>query len=51
MITILPVKGIPDVKRGDDIAKLITSSIGKQKLDLQTGDILVIAQKIVSKAE
>ena len=51
MITILPVKGIPDVKRGDDIAQLVTSSLGKQKLDLRTGDILVIAQKIVSKAE
>jgi coenzyme F420-0:L-glutamate ligase/coenzyme F420-1:gamma-L-glutamate ligase len=51
VITILPVKGIPDVKRGDDIAKLITTSLGKQKLILQTGDILVIAQKIVSKAE
>ena len=51
MITILPVKGIPDVKRGDDIAKLITTSLGEQKIDLRMGDILVIAQKIVSKAE
>jgi len=51
VITILPVKGIPDVKRGDDIAMLVTASLGKQKLDLQAGDILVIAQKIVSKAE
>ncbi len=51
MITILPVKGIPDVKKGDDIAKLITTSLGKQKIDLRIGDILVIAQKIVSKAE
>ena len=51
MITILPVKGIPDVKRGDDIAKLITTSLGEQKIDLRIGDIIVIAQKIVSKAE
>lgn len=51
MITILPVKGIPDVKRGDDIAKLVTAGLGKQKIGLRTGDILVIAQKIVSKAE
>ncbi len=51
MITILPVKGLPDVKEGDDIAKLITTSLGKQKIDLRIGDILVIAQKIVSKAE
>lgn len=51
MIAILPVNGIPDVKRGDDIAKLITTSLEKQKNDLRTGDILIIAQKIVSKAE
>ncbi|HLE64810.1 MAG TPA: coenzyme F420-0:L-glutamate ligase [Candidatus Bathyarchaeia archaeon] len=51
MITILPVKGIPDVKKGDDIAKLITTSLGEQKIDLRIGDIIVIAQKIVSKAE
>ncbi len=51
MITILPVKGIPDVKKGNDIAKLITTSLGKQKTGLRVGDIIVIAQKIVSKAE
>ncbi len=51
MITILPVKGLPDVKRGDDIAKLITTSLGRQKTGLRVGDIIVIAQKIVSKAE
>ncbi len=51
MITILPVKGIPDVKKGGDIAKLITTSLGKQRIDLRVGDIIIIAQKIVSKAE
>lgn len=51
MIIILPVRGIPNVKKGDDIAKLITTSLEKQKIDSQKGDILVIAQKIVSKAE
>ena len=51
MLTILPVKGIPDIKRGDDIGKLIASKLEDQGDRFQQGDIVVISQKIVSKAE
>ncbi len=51
MITILPVRGIPDVQRKENIAKLVTTSLMRQKIDLRAGDIIIIAQKIVSKAE
>ncbi len=51
MLTILPVKGLPDVKKGDDLGKLIVSKIRQQGEDVHQGDIVIIAQKIVSKAE
>jgi coenzyme F420-0:L-glutamate ligase / coenzyme F420-1:gamma-L-glutamate ligase len=45
-ITILPVEGIPEVQAGDDLAELIRAAA-----ELQPGDVLVVAQKVVSKAE
>lgn len=45
-IEILPVEGIPEVRDGDDVAELIASHA-----TLHDGDVVVIAQKIVSKAE
>ncbi|MEA2516536.1 MAG: coenzyme F420-0:L-glutamate ligase / coenzyme F420:gamma-L-glutamate ligase [Actinomycetota bacterium] len=46
-VSISPVPGIPEVERGDDIAEL---AIGAGA-DLQEGDVLVVTQKVVSKAE
>lgn len=43
---LLAVEGIPEVDAGDDLPQLIA-----QRADLRPGDILVVAQKIVSKAE
>ncbi len=43
--------GIPQVQPGDDIAALILDALQKSGLTLERGDILVVAQKIVSKAE
>lgn len=51
MLSIIPVKGIPDVNKGDDLARLITRSITASHEKLHHGDILVISQKIVSKSE
>lgn len=45
-IEISGVEGLPEVKRGDDMASLIASHAR-----LEPGDVVVIAQKIVSKAE
>ena len=45
-ITVLPVEGIPEVQAGDDLAGLIRAAA-----ELQPGDVLVVAQKVVSKAE
>jgi coenzyme F420-0:L-glutamate ligase/coenzyme F420-1:gamma-L-glutamate ligase len=50
-ITLSAIEGIPLVSNGDDLARLIASGIEKTGLKLQAGDILVLCQKVVSKAE
>jgi coenzyme F420-0:L-glutamate ligase/coenzyme F420-1:gamma-L-glutamate ligase len=50
-LTLYPLRGLPLVSPGDDLAKLIAETLPKNGLTLQDGDVLVIAQKIVSKAE
>lgn len=45
------IPGMPIVRPGDDIAAMIADRLHAQGESLQAGDILVIAQKIVSKAE
>jgi len=46
VITVLPVEGIPEVHPGQEIADLIVD-----RFELQDGDVVVVTQKIVSKAE
>lgn len=46
VLTLLPVAGLPEVNPGDDLAELITAAA-----ELRDGDIVVVAQKVVSKAE
>src|SRR5713226_4356999 len=43
--------GLPEIQRGDDLSEQITNSARRARIDFENGDILVIAQKIVSKAE
>ena len=46
-----PVPGLPMIRPGDDLAGLIAAALSAARLHLADGDILCIAQKIVSKAE
>jgi coenzyme F420-0:L-glutamate ligase/coenzyme F420-1:gamma-L-glutamate ligase len=48
---IYPVAGIPLVREGDGLADLIYSAISSSGLKIEDGNVLVVAQKIVSKAE
>jgi coenzyme F420-0:L-glutamate ligase/coenzyme F420-1:gamma-L-glutamate ligase len=50
-ITYSAVAGIPLIKPGDDLARIIVDALHAEGLPLQSGDVVVIAQKIVSKAE
>ena len=45
------IKGIPQIVEGDDLAAIIFESLHENWKALKDGDILVLAQKIVSKAE
>jgi coenzyme F420-0:L-glutamate ligase / coenzyme F420-1:gamma-L-glutamate ligase len=45
-IRVIPVAGIPEVHEGDDVAELIAA-----RAELADGDVVVVAQKAVSKAE
>ncbi|MEO5680548.1 MAG: coenzyme F420-0:L-glutamate ligase [Acidimicrobiales bacterium] len=48
MLSIRPVEGLPEVRPGDVLAELIAAAVGP---DLEAGDVLVVTQKVVSKAE
>jgi len=50
-LTFTPLAGIPLIQEGDDLGALILTALQDSRLELKDGDILVIAQKIVSKAE
>lgn len=50
-MTFSAVPGIPLVQPGDDLAGLILEAMARAGMVLQDGDILVVAQKVVSKAE
>jgi coenzyme F420-0:L-glutamate ligase/coenzyme F420-1:gamma-L-glutamate ligase len=50
-LRISALAGIPLVQPGDDIAGLILQGLAASALALQHGDVLVIAQKVISKAE
>lgn len=50
-LTVTGVEGVPLVRPGDDLASLLIAAMEKNGLVPEKGDILVVAQKIVSKAE
>ena len=50
-VQIIAVAGMPEVRPGDDLAALILEAVRGQGVDLEDGDVLVVTQKIVSKAE
>jgi coenzyme F420-0:L-glutamate ligase/coenzyme F420-1:gamma-L-glutamate ligase len=50
-IQVIPVRVLRDVRPGDELHSLILRSLKCNNIVLENGDIIVIAQKIVSKAE
>ena len=45
-MNVLPVTGLPEIREGDDLAAMTA-----ERVELEDGDVLVVAQKVVSKAE
>jgi coenzyme F420-0:L-glutamate ligase / coenzyme F420-1:gamma-L-glutamate ligase len=46
VISIIPVQGLPEIREGDDLAAMVV-----ERIELVEADVLVLAQKAVSKAE
>jgi coenzyme F420-0:L-glutamate ligase/coenzyme F420-1:gamma-L-glutamate ligase len=51
MLTLTPLSNIPLIRQGDNLAEIILKASHTDATQIQDGDILVIAQKVVSKAE
>jgi coenzyme F420-0:L-glutamate ligase/coenzyme F420-1:gamma-L-glutamate ligase len=51
VISLIPLKGIPEVRPGDDLAAFIAAALGAAGIGLSDADVLVVTQKVVSKAE
>lgn len=53
-ITLIPLTGIGEVEPGVDLARMVAGALAPQRADgpeLRGGDVLVVTQKVVSKAE
>lgn len=50
-LSLLALAGIPLIKPGDDLAGVILRGLTESQTELAPGDVIVLAQKIVSKAE
>ncbi|MCA9917079.1 MAG: coenzyme F420-0:L-glutamate ligase [Anaerolineales bacterium] len=50
-ITLTAVPNIPHIYPGDNLAEMVLRALSKAKISVADGDVLAIAQKVVSKAE
>jgi coenzyme F420-0:L-glutamate ligase/coenzyme F420-1:gamma-L-glutamate ligase len=50
-IVILPIPGVPEVRPGDDLLTLLGNALESSRFGLKDDDVLVVCQKVVSKAE
>ena len=50
-LSVIPVEGMGEIEPGTDLAAVLGAALEEQGTPLQDGDILVVTQKIVSKAE
>ncbi|MGH2818303.1 MAG: coenzyme F420-0:L-glutamate ligase [Actinomycetota bacterium] len=48
-LRIVPIEQVPEVVAGDDVALLIVDAVGPD--DFEDGDVVVVTQKVISKAE
>ncbi len=50
-LRVIPITGIGEVSPGDDVAALIVEALAANRVELESGDVVVVTHKIVSKAE
>ena len=51
VVSVIGLEGFPLVEAGDDLAKMIVETAGRDGISIDEGDIVVVAQKVVSKTE
>jgi coenzyme F420-0:L-glutamate ligase/coenzyme F420-1:gamma-L-glutamate ligase len=50
-LTVVPLAGMPEVRAGDDLARLLLEAVRGAGLELEDGDVLAVTSKVVAKAE
>jgi coenzyme F420-0:L-glutamate ligase/coenzyme F420-1:gamma-L-glutamate ligase len=50
-VQIIGVTGLPIIKKGDDLARLICTAAKRQKTQIENGDVIVVTHVVVSRAE
>ena len=50
-VRVIGIGDIPEIESGDDVPELIAEAAKRQNIAIESGDILVVTQKIISKAE
>ena len=48
---VVPLAGLPEVRPGDDLARLLLEAVRAAGLELADGDVLAVTSKVVAKAE
>jgi coenzyme F420-0:L-glutamate ligase/coenzyme F420-1:gamma-L-glutamate ligase len=51
MIEIHPLSGMPEIRPGASLGAILTDALKAQSFEARSGDVLVVTQKVVSKAE
>ncbi len=50
-VRIIGIPGIPEIHEGDDLPSMIVTAARENNIAIEEGDVLVVTQKVVSKAE
>ncbi|MFM7141188.1 MAG: coenzyme F420-0:L-glutamate ligase [Alphaproteobacteria bacterium] len=50
-VLVMPVPGLPRIQPGDDLPRLLATAIAESRVGSKPGDVLLVCQKVVSKAE
>ena len=50
-VRVIGIEGMPEIQPNDDLGEMLVDACQAQGAHLDTGDVLVVTQKVVSKAE
>ena len=50
-VTLIPIDGLPEIRPGDDLVGMLLRALAASNGAFEQGDVLALAQKVVSKAE